>query len=168
MDNDTLSTLTKIRILNFNSWLHITVGSIGFILQVILIIMQFVLAIFIPSDMAFLLLVFPILICCTALIVSYKLQKIEEELDCFEDDLEFNITGKIKYTLFNRMIEDLNRKKYHIGTELDENGYIKSWSIYNKDMPTEQYFSAENKPLLTSTKNDIFDLLNFIKEQKNV
>ena len=168
MDNDTLNTLTKIRILNFNSWLHITVGSIGFILQVILIIMQFVLAIFIPSDMAFLLLVFPILICCTALIVSYKLKKIEEELDCFEDDLEFNITGKIKYTLFNRMIEDLNRKKYHIGTELDENGYIKSWSIYNKDMPTEQYFSAENKPLLTSTKNDIFDLLNFIKEQKNV
>lgn len=168
MDNDTLSTLTKIRIFALNNYLHINIFRIGFILQIILLFMQIVFAIFVPSELAFSLLIFPILICCIALIVKYKGQKIEEELNNFEEDLEFYITGKIKYKLFYRMIEDLDKKKYHIGTELDENGYIKSWSIYNKDMPTEQYFSAENKPLLTSTKNDIFDLLNFIKEQKNV
>ena len=168
MDKNTLNVLSKIRIIDLKYYLHTNIFSIGFILQLILLFMQIVFAIFVPSELTLLLLIFPILICCTAFIVDYKGQKIEEELDNFEEDLEFNITGKIKYKLFHRMIEDLDKRKYHIYTELDENGYIKAWTIYNKNMSTEEYFSAENKPLLTSRENDIVDLLNFIKEQKNV
>ena len=168
MDKDTLNILTKIRVINLKNYLYIHISCIGMILQFILFFIQIIVAIFVPSELAFLLLIFPILICCISLVVNYVGKKIDEELDNFEDDLQFNITGKVTYKLFNRMIEDLDRKKYHIGTELDENGCIKAWSIYNKDMSTEEYFSAENKPLLTSKENNIVDLLKFIKEQKNV
>ena len=75
---------------------------------------------------------------------------------------------KISWQLFEKIIHDLDRKKYHIGRELDENGYIKSWTIFRQDMPIEEYFSPENKPLLCSEDNDIFDLIDFVKEQKNV
>lgn len=78
------------------------------------------------------------------------------------------MVNKINYKTFYNLVKDLDRKKFHLGVSLDEKGYVHFWAIYRKDMSVEEYFSAENKPLLTSKENDIFDLLNFIKEQKNV
>lgn len=168
LDKNTLNLLTKIRINRLEYYLHTSNAGTGMILQIILLVLFFITAIFVPSEMATLLFIFPIINCCIALITNYQDSKFKEELKCFKDDLEFNITGKVTYKLFYRMTDGLNKKKFHFGVTLDPNGYIESWSIYRKDMPLEQYFSTENKPLLTSTKNDIFDLLNFIKEQENV
>ena len=168
LDKNTLNLLTKIRINRLEYYLHTSNAGTGMILQIILLVLFFITAIFVPSEMATLLFIFPIINCCIALIINYQDSKFKEELKCFKDDLEFNITGKVTYKLFYRMTDGLNKKKFHFGVTLDPNGYIESWSIYRKDMPLERYFSTENKPLLTSTKNDIFDLLNFIKEQENV
>ena len=74
---------------------------------------------------------------------------------------------KVKYRLFEKIIQDLDTKKYHVCRELDESGYIVSWIIFRQDMPIEEYFSPNNKPLLSSEKNDIFDLIKFVKEYKN-
>ena len=169
MDKSTLNILTKIKINKLEYYLRTNIFSIGFILQLILLFIQMVFAILIPDETAFIfiLLAFPILICCTALIVKYKGQKIEEELEFFEDDMEFYITGRVKYKLFEKIIKNLDRKKYHICREIDANGYIEDWSIFRKDMSIDEYFSAENKPLLSSEKNNILDLKNFVKEQKN-
>lgn len=168
MDNNTLNFLAKIKINSLKYRLHINNASIGFILQIIFVFLFFVTAIFVEQEMVSLLFVFPILNWIVALLIKYKGQKIDEEIESFEDDLEFCMTGKIKYKLFNKMIEDLDRKKYHFGVSLDAKGYVYSWAIYRKDMSAEEYFSEDNKPLLTSEENNILDLMNFIKEQKNV
>lgn len=76
------------------------------------------------------------------------------------------VNKKIAWQLFEKIIHDLDRKKYHISRELDENGYIKSWTIFRQDMSIEEYFSPENKPLLTSKENDILDLINFVAKEK--
>lgn len=76
--------------------------------------------------------------------------------------------NKINYKAFYNLVKDLDNKKFHFGACLDENGYVKNWSIYRKNMSIEEYFSEDNKPLLTSEENNILDLMNFIKEQKNV
>lgn len=76
--------------------------------------------------------------------------------------------NKINYRVFYKLVKNLNRKKFHLGISLDENGYVKHWSIYRKDMSIEEYFSTENKAVLSSNQNNIDDLINFIKEQKNV
>lgn len=73
---------------------------------------------------------------------------------------------KITLQLFEKIVHDLYKKKYHICRELDENGYIKSWIIFNQDMALEDYFSPNNEPLLSSKNNNIFDLIDFIKEHK--
>ena len=75
---------------------------------------------------------------------------------------------KITWQLFEKIIYNLDKKKYHISRELDENRYIRAWSIYRQDIPVEEYFSPNNKPILNSTDNDIFDLIDFVKEQKDV
>ena len=76
------------------------------------------------------------------------------------------VNKKIAWQLFEKIIHDLDKKKYHVGRELDENGYIKSWIIFRQDMSIEEYFSPENKPLLTSKENDILDLINFVAKEK--
>lgn len=167
LDKSTLNFLTKVRINTLELYLHTNNASTGAILQIILLVLFFITAIFVPGEMATLLFIFPIINCCIALIIKYQGQKLKEELKCFEDDLEFNITGKVTYKLFYRMINSLNKKKFHINVSLNEDGYIKNWSIYRKDMPIEEYFSEKNKPLLTSKKNDMLDLINFVKEQEN-
>ena len=157
MDNDMLNFLIKFRILNLKQYLHVNNGGIGIVLQLILLIFFFVMVTFVPSEMATLLFVFPIINCIIALIVNYYGQNIENELDFFEDSLEFSITGKVKYKLFNEMIKDLDMKKYYIGYDIDDKGYVNNWSIINK----------EYKELLSSENNNISDLLIFVEEQKN-
>ena len=167
MNKSTLNILTKIKIYGLRYCLHNNNANIGYIFQLIFLFLFFVLTILVPNDMAFLLLVFPILNCCTALIIKYTGQKIDKEFDYFEDYMEFLITDKIKCELFEEFIKDLDIKKYHICRELDADGYIKNWTIFRKDMPIDEYFSAENQALLTSERNSILDLKKFIREQKN-
>ena len=72
---------------------------------------------------------------------------------------------KINYKKFYDLVEKLDREKFHLGVALDENGYVKQWSVYRQDMAIDEYFSPENLPILTSQENNIIDLINFIKEQ---
>ena len=165
MDKGILNILIQRRINNVRHNLHINNVNFGVTLLVIFTFLFIIIAIFVPKEMFSLLFVFPILSVCVALIVEYNRHKIEEMLDYFENDLELYITGRSKYEVFEKIIKDLDRNKYHICREVDEDGYIKNWYIFRKDMSIDKYFSAENKPLLTSKENDIFDLINFVKEE---
>lgn len=165
MDKRILNILIQSKINNLRYNLHVNNINFGVTLLVIFTFLFFIMVIFVPKEMASLLFVFPILNVCVALIVEYNRQKIDEMIDCFENDLELYITGRAKYAAFEKIIKDLDRNKYHVCRELDEDGYIKNWYIFRKDMPIDKYFSAENTPLLTSEENDIFDLINFVKEE---
>lgn len=165
MDKELLNYLTKIKINDLRYNLHKYNLSFGLALVIICFLLFFVVLAFAKKEMIFLLIVFQCLNVCIVLLTSYNEQKIDEELDCFENDLELYITGRAKYEAFEKIIKDLDRNKYHICRELDEDGYIKNWYIFRKDMSIDKYFSTENKPLLTSEDNDIFDLINFVKEE---
>lgn len=157
MDNENLNLLIKFRLLGLRQYLHVNNGTIGALLQIILLVLFFVMVVFVPAEMATLLFVFPIINCIIALIVKYYGQNIEKELDFFEDSLEFSITGKITYKLFNEMIKDLDRKKYRVSIGIDDKGYVSTWAIYDK----------KYNDLITSADNHISDLLIFVEEQKN-
>ena len=157
MDKENLNLLIKFRLVGLKQFLHVNNGSIGAVLQIILLILFFVMAIFVPAEMATLLFVFPIINCIIALIVKYYGQNIEKELDFFEDSLEFSITGKVTYKLFNEMVKDLDREKYQISMGIDDKGYVSTWAIYDK----------KYNDLITSADNHISDLLIFVEEHKN-
>lgn len=157
MDNENLNLLIKFRLLGLRQYLHVNNGTIGALLQIILLVLFFVMVVFVPAEMATLLFVFPIVNCIIALIVKYYGQNIEKELDFFEDSLEFSITGKITYKLFNEMVKDLDRKKYQISMGIDDKGYVSTWAIYDK----------KNNELITNDNNSISDLLIFVEEHKN-
>lgn len=157
MDKENLNLLIKFRLVGLKQSLHVNNGSIGAVLQIILLILFFVMAIFVPAEMATLLFVFPIINCIIALIVKYYGQNIKKELDFFEDSLEFSITEKITYKLFNEMIKDLDRKKYRVSIGIDDKGYVSTWAIYDK----------KYNELITNDNNSISDLLIFVEEHKN-
>ena len=168
MDNNVSNILTKVKIIGLRTNINYYIDLFNIILETILSVLYFICALFIPYQIATLLLIFPILILIICLVTKYIKQEINTKIYDFEDDVEFYITGKANYKLFQRIIKDLDRNKYHIYRELDEDGYIKDWAIFRKDMEIEKYFSKENKALLTSTENDILDLINFVaKEKKN-
>lgn len=157
MDNENLNLLIKFRLFGLRQYLHVNNGGIGAVLQIILLMLFFAMVVFVPAEMATLLFVFPIINCIIALIVKYYGQNIEKEFDFFEDSLEFSITGKVTYKLFNEMIKDLDRKKYQISMGIDDKGYVSTWAIYDK----------KYNDLITSADNHISDLLIFVEEQKN-
>lgn len=71
---------------------------------------------------------------------------------------------------FENIVKKLDKKKYHIGRSLkfNENGepYIAEWSIFRKDMTTEEYFNARNLAVLSSKKgNTIEDIKKLIKDE---
>ena len=73
---------------------------------------------------------------------------------------------------FENVVKKLNKNKFHINRTLgfNDNGemYLESWSIFRKDMSTEEYFSPKNLVVLSS-KNDntIEDIEQLIKEDNN-
>lgn len=73
---------------------------------------------------------------------------------------------------FETLVKKIDRSKYHVGRELTfspEGFYISNWSIFRKDMPTEEYFSANNTAILSSAKgHTIDDIKEFIKKEENV
>lgn len=73
---------------------------------------------------------------------------------------------------FENVIKKLNKNKFHINRTLsfNDNGemYLESWSIFRKDMSTEEYFSPKNLVVLSSQNdNTIEDIEQLIKEQNN-
>ena len=73
---------------------------------------------------------------------------------------------------FETLVKKIDRNKYHVGRELSfspAGAYISNWSIFRKDMPTEEYFSANNTAILSSAiGHTIDDIKEFIKKEENV
>ena len=53
----------------------------------------------------------------------------------------------------------LDEDYFHINVTLNDKfrGGIE-WAVYYKNLPTDDYFSEKNKPLLTSRRNTIADI----------
>lgn len=70
---------------------------------------------------------------------------------------------------FEELVKKIDRSKYHVGRELSfspKGAYISSWSIFRKDMPSEEYFSANNIAILSSANgNTIEDIKEFLKKE---
>lgn len=95
------------------------------------------------------------------------MQEIKKRLD-FEEGIEiYRRTNAIPYELFHNIIKPINRDKFHIYRELNNQGNIAKWSIYRKDMSIEDYFSEKNEAILTE-KDGLLNLIFFVKgEEKN-
>lgn len=121
-----------------------------------------------PSPYNIFLILFVQLLAIVNIIEEYIMQEIKKRLD-FEKGIEiYRRTGAIPYKLFHNIIKPVNRDNFHICRELDNNqGNISKWSIYRKDMSTEDYFSKENNAILTE-KDGLLSLIFFAKgEEKN-
>ena len=73
---------------------------------------------------------------------------------------------------FENIVKKLDKNKYHINRTLGFNNdgkmYLEKWSIFRKDMTTEEYFSPENLVVLSSEHNNtIEDIEKLIEEEKN-
>lgn len=121
----------------------------------------------IPSPYNIFFILFVQLLAIVNLIEEYIMQEIEKRLD-FEEGIEiYRRTNAIPYELFHNIIKPINRDKFHIYRELNNQGNIAKWSIYRKDMSIEDYFSEENKAILTE-KQGLLGLIFFVKgEEKN-
>lgn len=74
--------------------------------------------------------------------------------------------------LFETVVKKIDKNKFHINRTLgfNDNGemYLESWSIFRKDMSTEEYFSPKNLVILSSQNgNTIEDIKQLIKEDNN-
>lgn len=67
----------------------------------------------------------------------------------------------MNYKEFFKLVDKLDRNKYHICCEIINTNDCR-WVIFDKNMPPEEYWSANNKPLLDSRYNTIEDLIDFI------
>lgn len=121
----------------------------------------------IPSPYDIFLILFVHLLAIVNIIEEYIMQEIEKRLD-FEEGIEtYRRTGAIPYELFHNITKPVNRDNFHICRELNNQGNISKWSIYRKDMSTEDYFSKENNAILTE-KGGLLSLFFFAKgEEKN-
>ena len=70
---------------------------------------------------------------------------------------------------FEELVKRVNRDIYHVSRELSfspEGAYISNWSIFRKDMPSAEYFSANNTAILSSAKgHTIEDIKKFLEEE---
>lgn len=70
---------------------------------------------------------------------------------------------------FENLVKKIDRNKYHVSRELSFSPtglYLSNWSIFRKDMPSAEYFSADNTAILSSAKgNTIEDIKEFLKKE---
>lgn len=67
---------------------------------------------------------------------------------------------------FFEITKKIDRNKYHICCEVHQDMTECEWSIYRKDMSLEEYWSPENKAILTSKLNTEQELIDFCKKEK--
>lgn len=71
---------------------------------------------------------------------------------------------------FENLIKKLDKNKYHIfrALQFDKNNkpYIAEWSIFRKNMSTEEYFSPKNLSVLSSKNgNTLKDIERLIENE---
>ena len=71
---------------------------------------------------------------------------------------------------FEELVKNIDRNKYHVSRELSFSPttgmYLSNWSIFRKDMPSVEYFSANNTAILSSAKgNTIEDIKEFLRKE---
>ena len=71
---------------------------------------------------------------------------------------------------FENLVKKLDKNKYHINRCLKFNDnyepYLAEWSIFRKDMSTEEYFNPNNLAVLSSAKgNTLKDIEKLIAEE---
>ena len=74
---------------------------------------------------------------------------------------------KVNIKEFEDLVKGIDRNKYHVSRELAFNletgAYISNWSIFNKDMPSAEYFSKNNTAVLSSAKgHTLEDIKEFL------
>ena len=73
---------------------------------------------------------------------------------------------------FEEIVKNLDKNKFHINRTLGFNNegkmYLEKWSIFRKDMSTEEYFSPKNLVILSSEKgHTLEDIAQLIEEESN-
>lgn len=71
---------------------------------------------------------------------------------------------------FENLVKKLDKNKYHIfrALQFDKNNkpYIAEWSIFRKNMSTEEYFSPKNLSVLSSKNgNTLKDIERLIENE---
>ena len=67
----------------------------------------------------------------------------------------------MNYKEFFKITDKLDRNKFHTCCEIVDTN-ICNWVIFRKDMPYEEYWSANNRPVLNSKVNTKQDLIDFV------
>lgn len=69
---------------------------------------------------------------------------------------------------FFEITRNLNRDKFHTCCEMKLDGINCDWYIFRKDMSWEEYWSEDNKPILTSIMDTEQDLIEFCSIKENL
>ena len=57
----------------------------------------------------------------------------------------------------NELQSILDNKYFHVNTKITEENKIE-WTVYYCNLKSSDYYSGENKPLLTSRRNTVHDI----------
>lgn len=142
------------------------INLFSMIIITVLLVLEILLFILLQGKHTIICIIFPLLVSIVSLTEGYISEKVSTEIQDTSDDLEFYLTGKMTLKFFERIIKNIDKETYHICRGIDKNGYIKDWYIFNKDMSSNKFYSMENKPLLSSEKNDILDLLLWVEKNQ--
>lgn len=70
---------------------------------------------------------------------------------------------------FEELVKKIDRDKYHVSRELSFGSTglcLSNWSIFNKEMPSTEYFSKNNTSILSSAKgHTIEDIKEFLRKE---
>lgn len=70
---------------------------------------------------------------------------------------------------FEELVKNIDRNKYRVSRELSFSPiglYLSNWSIFNKEMPSTEYFSKNNTSILSSAKgHTIEDIKEFLRKE---
>ena len=67
----------------------------------------------------------------------------------------------LTYKEFFKITKNLDREKYHTCCSVKSDYTYCDWWIYRKDMSFDEYWSPNNKALLSSESNSDLDLIDF-------
>lgn len=71
----------------------------------------------------------------------------------------------MNYKTFMKLVEDLDKDKYHTCCDITDFNGDCHWVIFRKDMSWEEYWSSNNRPILDSKINTDEDLIKFVAKE---